>query len=60
MSNERERLSDYEECRLMVLVDMKITSIKEKIGSIDNDLLTKLLTKDIKELTEINTKLRGQ
>ena len=59
MSNDRERLSTYEQCRLMVLVDRKLNYLKETIDSTTDDFLAELLTTDVEELTEINRKLRG-
>jgi len=59
MNNDRERLSTYEQCRLMVLVDRKLNYLKETIGSTTDDFLAELLTTDVEELTEINRKLRG-
>lgn len=60
MNNNRERLSTYEKCRLMVLVDRKLNYLKETIDGTTDDFLSKLLTTDVEELTEINRKLRGQ
>ena len=59
MNNDRERLSTYEQCRLMVLVDKKLNYLKETIDSTTDDFLAELLTTDVEELTEINRKLRG-
>ena len=59
MTNDRERLSTYEQCRLMVLVDRKLNYLKETIDSTTDDFLAELLTTDVEELTEINRKLRG-
>ena len=59
MSNDRERLSTYEQCRVMVLVDRKLNYLKETIDSTTDDFLAELLTTDVEELTEINRKLRG-
>jgi|TARA_R110001606_G_scaffold377692_1_gene536888 hypothetical protein len=59
MNNDRERLSTYEQCRLMVLVDRKLNYLKETIDSTTDDFLAELLTTDVEELTEINRKLRG-
>ena len=59
MNNDRERLSTYEQCRLMVLVDRKLNYLKETIDSTTDDFLAELLTTDVEEFTEINRKLRG-
>ena len=59
MNNDRERLSTYEQCRLMVLVDRKLNYLKETIDSTTDDFLAELLTTNVEELTEINRKLRG-
>ena len=59
MNNDRERLSTYEQCRVMVLVDRKLNYLKETIDSTTDDFLAELLTTDVEELTEINRKLRG-
>ena len=59
MTNDRERLSIYEQCRLMVLVDRKLNYLKEAIDGTNDDFLAELLTTDVEEFTEINRKLRG-
>lgn len=59
MSNDRERLSAFEECRLIVLIDRKIVNIKETLYETTDDYLTEVYNKEIRELTEINAKLRG-
>jgi hypothetical protein len=59
MSNNRERLSAFEECRLIVLIDRKIVNIKETLYETTDDYLTEIYNRDIRELTEINVKLRG-
>jgi len=59
MRSNIERLSVCEECKLIVLIDREIASIRETSYGITDEYLTEILNRDIRELTEINRKLRG-
>ena len=54
----RERLSTYEECKIIVTLERKISDLELSIEKTDMDWFAEILKDDVKELKQIIDKLK--
>ncbi len=54
----RERLSIYEECKIIVALERKVLSLKHDIQHAGSNALVNMWETEVKELTQIINKLK--
>jgi len=54
----RERLSIYEECKIIVALERKVLSLKHDIQHAGNNAVVNMWETEVKELTQIINKLK--
>lgn len=55
----RERLSIYEECKIIVTLERKISDLRQELEEMNSmDWFAEILKNDVKELTQIINKLK--